>query len=104
VQISMQIWWKLWNEPTSEMREVSVTIEFYFGHMQGLDRQVKKFAQQRLADALFLEDLGVDVAGLLAAFKLILLEWEQVSINSTASIRICTLEFKLVLSIIPQLE
>jgi hypothetical protein len=49
--------------------------------MQALDRQIKSFVQHRLADALFLEDLGVDIAGLLSAFKLILLELEQVSTN-----------------------
>jgi hypothetical protein len=47
--------------------------------MQALDKQVKNFAQQRLADALFLEELGVDIAGLISVFKLVLLELDQVS-------------------------
>jgi hypothetical protein len=41
-------------------------------------RQVKSFTQRKLADALRLRDLGVDVASLLIAAKVAMLQLDQV--------------------------
>ena len=43
-------------------------------------RQVKSFTQRKLADALRLRDLGVDMASLLIAAKIAMLELDQVFI------------------------
>ena len=46
--------------------------------LQGMTRMIHELASRRLADSLFLEDLGVDAASLISATKLILMELEEV--------------------------
>ncbi len=40
---------------------------------------IQEFASRRLADALFMEDIGADVNSLLSATKLVCMELEEVS-------------------------
>jgi hypothetical protein len=48
--------------------------------MQAMLQQVKSFTQRKLADALRLRDLSVDMAALLIAVKVAMLELDQVLI------------------------
>ena len=43
-----------------------------------MEKQILKFTQRRLADALHLEDLGTEKTNLLAGFKFIMMDLEEV--------------------------
>jgi hypothetical protein len=45
---------------------------------QGMERQILGFTQRRLADALHLEELGVEKTSLLSGIKLIIMELAKV--------------------------
>ncbi len=61
--------WTYW------LLDIETNVEF----LQGMTKMVLELASRRVADALFMEDLGVDISSLMSATKLIILELEEVS-------------------------
>jgi hypothetical protein len=63
-----------------------VDVEMNGEFLQGMTKMVLEYASRRLADALFMEDLGVDLSSLISATKFIILELEEVSKHNHAII------------------